>query len=327
VAVLDVAGLDEISGAAASEAVPGLVWVHNDSGGGFEIWALDGAGNLRARRTLTGSRHEDWEDMALGPCSLPDEEGCRCLWVGDMGGEREELTIWRVAEPDPERDGEPTVHVETVPLAYPDGAHDAETLLLHPSTGEALILTREEDVGARIYRLPLAPQPASSEAVRLEHMGSPTWPGGLPREARGGAVSPGGSRIALRTDDEVLVYPIEEGQSLVEALSNDAWVITVHGQPDGEGITFDIEEGALWLFAEGEASSWWSIPCVSAEGSVIRQDLPTCEVPEEEGCSCGKGEGAGLLLPALLWGLHRGRRRSPREGRQPTPSASDQASG
>jgi hypothetical protein len=133
VATLEVTGLDEISGAAASEAAPGLVWLHNDSGGGFELWALNEEGSLRARRTLTGARHEDWEDMALGPCSLPDEEGCRCLWVADMGGEREEITIWRVAEPDPERDGEPTAHVETVPLAYPDGPHDAETLLCTPA--------------------------------------------------------------------------------------------------------------------------------------------------------------------------------------------------
>ena len=47
-----------------------------------------------------------------------------------------------------------TAQAEAFKLQYPDGARDAEGLLVHPTTGEILIVTKEV-LGPRVYRVPL----------------------------------------------------------------------------------------------------------------------------------------------------------------------------
>ena len=88
--------LREASGIAISRRHPGILWVHNDSGDP-EIFAIDTAGNVRARITSAERHNHDWEDIAIGSCPQGD-----CLYIGAIGDNRQNRTdreILRLPEP------------------------------------------------------------------------------------------------------------------------------------------------------------------------------------------------------------------------------------
>ena len=78
---LAVAALDELSGLAASRAHAGLLYGHNDSGGGAVVYLLGEDGSARGQVTLEGASAVDWEDIAVGPG--PDMQPW--VYVGDVG--------------------------------------------------------------------------------------------------------------------------------------------------------------------------------------------------------------------------------------------------
>ena len=87
---------------------------------------------------MTGVKVEDWEAVAVGPCP-----GGSCVYIADIGdneARRKRITVHRVAEPVSEN----TVAVaDSFHATYPDGAHDAETLLVTPD-GQLFIVTKGE---------------------------------------------------------------------------------------------------------------------------------------------------------------------------------------
>lgn len=126
-----------------------MLWSLNDSGNGPVLFAFTTAGKPVAHLTLAGAEIVDWEDLAIGP----DGHGgpTSALYVADIGDNdavRAGVRIYRVPEP---RLGEAAGEVpeeltvtssERFDLAYPDGPHDAETLLVDPRDGSIAIVTR-----------------------------------------------------------------------------------------------------------------------------------------------------------------------------------------
>jgi hypothetical protein len=62
------ARLIESSGVAASRTHAGILWTHNDSGDGPNLYATDLHGTDRGAVRVPGAAAVDWEDIALGPC-------------------------------------------------------------------------------------------------------------------------------------------------------------------------------------------------------------------------------------------------------------------
>src|SRR5215213_1725953 len=62
------ATLHESSGLAVSHRQAGVLWTHNDSGDGAELFAVDVSGRALGTSRITGAENEDWEDVAVGPC-------------------------------------------------------------------------------------------------------------------------------------------------------------------------------------------------------------------------------------------------------------------
>jgi hypothetical protein len=71
--------LPEASGIAVSRRRPGRLWAHNDSGEPV-LFALDARGTVSGRVRLSGVALDDWEAVAVGPCS-----GGSCVYVADVG--------------------------------------------------------------------------------------------------------------------------------------------------------------------------------------------------------------------------------------------------
>jgi hypothetical protein len=234
-------GLPEASGVAASRRTPGLFWAHNDSGGPV-IFAIDAGGAVKGRVRVTDASVDDWEDIAVGPCA----EGS-CLYIadtGDNGGEREQITVYRVSEPAPGESA--TAPARAFHAAYPDGAHDAEALFV---AGDDLFIVTKGDPGpVAVYRFP---RPlASARRMTLEPAGEPFARDDVKRTDRptGADVSPDGRWVAVRTTGRVSFYRTTDltAGRWREAFRTD---VSDLGEPRGEGITF-ASNGEIVLVGE-----------------------------------------------------------------------------
>jgi hypothetical protein len=240
--LMRLADLPEASGLAVSRATPGAFWSHNDSGPPV-LFALDAGGRTVGRVRLSGASLEDWEAIASGPCPSG-----WCLYVADIGdnnARRPHITIYRLPEP-PGVDG--TAHVTDVfHASYPDGAHDAETLLVTPD-GALFIVTKGDTGPIALYTFPR--QLETGTVMRLERVGEPisVKP---PEKARitDGTISADGERVLLRTRSALVIYPA------AEFLRGDfsggrMFDLTSIGEPQGEGLAVGAD-GVVYVAGEG----------------------------------------------------------------------------
>jgi hypothetical protein len=231
--------LPEASGLALSRRTPGVLWSHNDSGAAV-VYALDAAGAAKGRVKVTGATVVDWEDVEVAPCPSGS-----CLYVADIGdnpGNRKQITVYRVPEPLPTDSA--TAAAEAFHATYPDGAQDAEALLV-TGKGELWVATKGVKGPAALYRFPGSFQAGAT--VRLERVAGLGL--GDKQRITDGAVSPDGPWSALRTHDEVLFYRTSELGSgkLTEALRAD---VSGLKEPQGEGLAI-ATDGTVYLASEG----------------------------------------------------------------------------
>jgi len=237
-----VAELPEGSGLAASRRTPGRFWAHNDSGEPV-LFALDSNGKVTGRLRLTGAGVEDWEAVAVGKCPAGS-----CIYIGDIGDNdagRRQITVYRVAEP---ADPNGSAKVDAFHATYPDGAHDAESLLVTPE-GRLLIVTKGDTGAVALYRFPA--ELRSGTTSRLERVGAPrdkSQPGENDR-ITDGAMSPDGQWVVLRTRNALMFY---RAADLLAGNWREAATVPVDkvGEPQGEGVTFASND-SLFLMSEG----------------------------------------------------------------------------
>ncbi|HET7286251.1 MAG TPA: hypothetical protein VFI71_02235, partial [Pyrinomonadaceae bacterium] len=159
IATLKNPAIDESSGIAASRINPNIYWTHNDSGDGPLVYAFDVTGESRGVFRVAGAQARDWEDMAIGP---GPQRNSWYLYLGDIGDNdkvRSEIVVYRVAEPkltpadksSTKSNPKTTASADAIRLRYPDGKFDAETLLVHPTTGNLYIITKAMLKDAVVY--------------------------------------------------------------------------------------------------------------------------------------------------------------------------------
>ena len=180
-----IAELPEASGVAVSRRTPGRLWAHNDSGEPVLV-ALDARGSVTGRVRLSGARIEDWEAIAVGACPSGS-----CIYIADIGdndAKRKRVTIHRIAEPSSENSA---VVKDTFHATYPDGAHDAETLLVAPD-GRLFIVTKGETGAVGLYRFPRELRPGATHRLeRVEDLPRPhIRRPGLDQHPQRGAIVP-----------------------------------------------------------------------------------------------------------------------------------------
>ncbi len=237
-----VAELPEGSGLAASRRTPGRFWSHNDSGEPV-LFALDGDGRVAGRLTIAGAGVEDWEAVAVGSCPSGS-----CIYVGDIGdndAERRRITIYRTAEP---AEASGTAKADAFHATYPDGAHDAESLLVTPE-GRLLIVTKGDTGPVSLYRFPN--ELRAGTTVTLERVGAPRDPRQPSENDRitDGTVSPDGEWIVLRTARALTFY---RAADLLAGNWRQAGQVALGdlGEPQGEGVAF-ASPNSVYLMSEG----------------------------------------------------------------------------
>jgi len=240
--LVQISELPEASGIAVSRSVPGRLWAHNDSGQA-QLFALDVHGKVTARVQVTGAKVEDWEAMAVGPCT-----GGSCLFIADIGdnsAKRQSVTVYRMAEPS-ENDAA-VKGADAIEMKYPDGAHDAEALLVTPD-GSILIVTKGETGPVNVYRAPADARPGAT--VTLERIGM-SIQGKAAQEQRitDGAVSPDGQWIALRSRGSLVFYRTSD---FLKGQWNEVRRVDLAAlrEPQGEGIALG-SNNTVYLAGEG----------------------------------------------------------------------------
>jgi len=202
-------------------------------------------------------------------------------------------------------------------LVYPDGPHDAETLLIEPG-GRPVIITKDATGMSGIY-VPegdrsvselASPGPTPLEKVGELAFTPTTTPGGPPIIvgsilATGGAVSIDGSVAAVRTYNDVYLFPIEDGD-VVEALTGEPVVVAVPDQRQGEALAFDAD-GNLLLASEAAGGPMPPILVLEDATSLVRSDSAAVGEPntseattELEGPSDSRWTLGALAVAAVL---------------------------
>lgn len=224
----------------------GLLWwrdrliTTNDSGDEAVLYVADRTGRETARLRYADSDPTDVEALALGPDGT--------IWVGDIGDnaqQRSTITVVRV--PSPPLDHDDRVSGTRYDLRYPDGPHNAEALLVHPTTGAFYVVTKAL-VGA-IYR---APQP-----LRADGVNALAYVGPAPAIVTDATFAPGGAQVYLRgyASVTVLDYP--------DFTLRATW--PTPAQPQGEGLA-NGPDGTLLASTEGSRSAiqQWRMPPLPA---------------------------------------------------------------
>lgn len=245
--LMRVTGLSEASGLVASRVTPGRLWSHNDSGAP-ELVALDAKGKVTGRVAVSGATLVDWEALASGPCG----DGT-CLYVadiGDNGGRRKDISIYRIPEP---ATAAGSVAVDGVFRAsYPDGGHDAEALLAAPD-GRLYIVTKGETDAVSLYRFPS--ELKTGATMRLEQVGKSLSKDQAEATVRitDGAISSDGEWVVLRTRAALIFYRAPE--FLKGEFSEAGRVdLTSLGEPQGEAVAFG-SDNTVYVAGEGGGKS------------------------------------------------------------------------
>jgi hypothetical protein len=223
--------LDSISGIAVTSRG---IFIQDDRRG--KLWEIDSSCRPVREVPLPGVvALRDTEDVL----STPDGT----LWIGDIGGNRFARTRVQIVRV-PVR--EPPV---TYSFSYPDGPHDADALLISPDHKQILIVTKVPSGVSTVFA-PASPLRPDS-TIGLKPVGTirvnglaERNPGKSALLITGGAVSPDGLHLVLRTYTEAWEWDAPDG-NLAEALTGLPRKISLPVTKQGEGITYSTDGQAL----------------------------------------------------------------------------------
>lgn len=276
--VLEDRNITESSGLAASAMNKNVFWTHNDSGDAALLYAFDRGGKSRGVWRVPGAAAKDWEDLAIGPGR---RAGTFDFYIGDIGDSiasprRTEITIYRVAEPSVPIGAGVTLSSKARPnltepaqalrFKYPDGAHDAEALLVHPLTGTLYIVTKTFGVQSGIYKA--TPPFNLTSVATLTRVGEVRLPSTIGNLITGGAISPDGTRVVLcdylRAYEMRLPNRNRRAAASKESTHNsfdEVWrqpmtQIELGLRTQGEAICYRADGAALLTTSEGQPATF-----------------------------------------------------------------------
>jgi hypothetical protein len=212
----------------------GVLWTSNDSGGGPLLYAIGTNGSTIATYTVSNATNHDWEGMAAASSG-----SSHFLYIGDIGDngkKRTTIVVYRVVEPSSLKNG--TLVPTTLTFRYPDGPHNAETLLVNPTSLRIYVVTKDT-TGGVIYAAPASP--STTGVNTLARVGT------APATLSDGAFLDG-TRLVLRGYERGYLYSRLGATPVAFGLP----------QP-GESITPGYTAGTVYTGEEGVRSKVWRV--------------------------------------------------------------------
>ncbi len=234
-------GVNEASGVAVSRRTSGVLWTHNDSGQPL-LYAVGTDGQQRGRLQVAGAEVDDWEDVAVAPCSSGS-----CVYIADIGdnkASRRNITIYRI--PEPALTDKVTARAEAFAATYPDGPQDAEGFFVGSDGAALYVVTKGEESPISIYRFPTSLTPGT--VMQLQRVATLTGNVSKKQRVTDADLSPDGKWVALRTLEAVEFY---RADTLLRGEPGTPIVVDVTNlrEPQGEALGFD-RDGTVFLAGE-----------------------------------------------------------------------------
>jgi hypothetical protein len=254
---IDDDALGELSGLAASRTQP-ILWTHNDSGDSPRIFALDTAGERRHTYKLVGATAADWEDIAIGP-----DAAIYLADTGDNSENRPDVTVWRVPEPvvpaGKSDSPDDLTGVEALTMRYPDGARDAESLMLDPRSGDLYVISKARSGESHVYRYAAPFTPGATRT--LEKVGAVAFVGPTSSEtlATAADISADGAWIAVRTYNTAYAWPLAAGQTVADALAGPRCRLPLASEAQGEALAWAADGSGFYTVSEGNRPMLWRV--------------------------------------------------------------------
>jgi len=261
--LLELAGLTEASGIAASQKNADVFWLHNDSGGDNKIYACNNSGEHLGDYTLSGIVARDWEDIALGPGPVSGESYVYVGDIGDNSGAYSTKYIYRFIEPVVSASQSPVSEtisdITTLAIQYPEDArYDAETLMIDATSLDLYVVTKRfsfSDPGGFdiIFRIPY---PYSSrETIIMEQVATIDIPATfVPTAGYFGSVagdaSYNGEEILIKTYSHVYYWYKEIGEDFWDAFNREPFICPYIQEPQGEAIGWKSDSMGYYTTSE-----------------------------------------------------------------------------
>jgi len=219
----------------ARDVAGGLYWTVNDSGTRGVVYGVEPDGRLRGTLNYRASP-VDVEAVAVRENQLYVAD------IGDNNSTRAMVTVYYFMNP---RASGLTVTYNAYDFRYPDGAHDAETLLVDDA-GRLYFVTKGREGG--IYAAP--PTPSRSAVNVLRRVGD------APALVTDGVFLPGGQGIALLTYGSVEILDATTYARVTSA--------PIPAQRQAESLALDLAGTALLVGSEGRNSTVYAVPVPGA---------------------------------------------------------------
>jgi hypothetical protein len=226
--------INEASGIADSKTNPGYLWVEEDSGNPPQLYLLGHDGKVLKTIYIKGAVNRDWEDLAL----VNDT-----IYVADIGDNNlgfPDYTIYQFAEPSASTDT--VASFSAIHFTYPDGAHDAEALLIDPVTKDIYIITKR-DAFSKIYKLSFPYSTTSVDTVSL--VGALNY-----NNVVSAAFAPDGREIIIKTYLALYYYTRSQNETIEQVLGKSYTILPYTPEPQGEAVTFANDNSGFFTLSE-----------------------------------------------------------------------------
>jgi hypothetical protein len=236
--------ISEISGIAASINNPKLIWAHNDSGNGADVFLLDEQLDVKLTCTLEGVENRDWEDIATGPGPDPSKHYVYVADIGDNQAKHQYKYIYRFEEPVWNRNASEKITItsfDKITFQLSDETKDTETLLLDPRTKNIYIISKREEP-VNLYELKY-PYNVEDTVLAQKLMSLPFT------KIVAGDFSPDGNEILMKNYDHVY-YWNSSGKSFLEVIKEEPLEIQYEVEPQGEAIAWAKDGGGFYTLSE-----------------------------------------------------------------------------
>lgn len=248
--------IDESSGIAASRCTDDVFWTHNDSGDKAILYAINSKGDSLGAYKIPNADNDDWEDIA----AFRAETGECFLFIADIGNnelDRNKLQIYKLKEPRIDESHKKsskkspfiTVDAEVFEFSYPKAAQNAETLMIHPVSGDVYIISKSIKGPAGVFKIAAGQMNGKGiKPEKIADLAVPAVPNGF---FTGGDISPDGKRLVICDYFSAyeLVLP-DDAENFDDIWKVMPEVVLIGERNQGEAIAYAADGKSLYATSE-----------------------------------------------------------------------------
>jgi hypothetical protein len=244
--------ITELSGMARDPRA-GLYWAVNDSGDSGVVYGVTAKGKVRGTLNFREDP-KDVEAVAVHKNRLYVAD------IGDNEAKRDDIRVYYFDNP---RASGLNVSYRAWDFRYPDGPHNAETLLV-TETGRMYVVTKQAQGG--FYRAPAKPSRDGTNKL--------TKVNDAPALVTDGVVLPGGQQIALLSYTRVTVVDAKSGDEVASA--------PLTGIRQAESLALSLDGTSLLVGSEGKRPKIVAMPIPGAAASASPTPAPSDSGADED---------------------------------------------